>query len=262
MRRTITFLTTLALILVGQSAGAVDNTWITNPQLSGVSLVSTNSKVLANGYALSTQATSFDLVYTAPSGSGGKFAQINLFDVTGGIKISLAANSSGTSSVGCDPQVLSSDTNTCFFRLDGLGKAKIRANITNVSAQAGFKFKVLAGPNIQESAIAQVLFVPPTNKIVATLASTKAMLGGAGGVQFKVTQNGKVTAGIRVLISFKGVGGFLSTSSATSDSKGLVTAYLANFTKTKGTSVVSAKIDGGASSAKATLVWVTGYLTK
>jgi len=86
------------------------------------------------------------------------------------------------------------------------------------------------------------------------------MLGGAGFAQFKVTQDGKPAAGIRVAVSFKGVGSSLSTSVATSDSKGLVTVYLCNLNKVKGSSVVSVKIDGGTASSKATINWVAGTL--
>ncbi len=260
MRKITTIIAALALTLVALPAHAYNNTWIVAPQLSAVKVVATNANTLSTGYALSTQSTGFDFVYTAPTGNGGKFAQINMFDVTGSLGINLAANASGTSSTGCDPQVLSSDTHTCFFRLDGAGKASIHASLSNVSADGAFKFKILAGPNIQESGIAQVLFVAPTNKVVAVSATSKAMLGGAGFAQFKVTQDGKVAAGIRVAVSFKGVGSFLSTAVATSDSKGLVTVYLCNLKKTKGSSVVSVKIDGGTASAKSTINWVAGSL--
>ena len=260
MRKILATLATLALTLVALPAQAYNNTWIVAPQLSAVKVVATNAKVLATGYALSTQSTGFDFVYTAPAGNGGKFAQINMFDVTGSLGVTLTANASGTSSTGCDPQVLSSDTHTCFFRLDGVGKATIHAALSNVTADGAFKFKILAGPNIQESGIAQVLFVAPTNKVTPVSASSKAMLGGAGFSQFKVTQDGKPAAGIRVAVSFKGVGSFLSTTVATSDSKGLVTVYLCNLTKSKGSSVVTVKIDGGTASAKSTIAWVSGSL--
>lgn len=262
MRRAITLLAALALTLVALPAQAVNNTWISNPQLSAVTISATNVTPLANGYSLSTQATGFDFVYTAPAGNGGKFAQINLFDVTGSIIMGLAANTSGTSSIGCDPQVLSSDTHTCFFRLDGLGKARIHVVLSNVTSQGGFKYKILAGPNIQESAIAQVLFVPPTNKVVALKPSVKALAGGAGVLQFRVTQNGKPTAGIRVNATFKGLGSFLSSTTTTSDSKGLVTFYLSNFTKSRGSSLISVRIDGGSGTAKSTILWVSGVLGK
>lgn len=80
--------------------------------------------------------------------------------------------------------------------------------------------------------------------------------------QFKVTQDGKLTAGIRVAVSFKGVGAYLSTAVATSDSKGLVTVYLSNQKKTKGSSVVTVKIEGGTATAKSTIAWVSGSLGK
>ena len=260
MRKTLVTIAALLLTFVSLPAQAYNNTWIVSPQLSAVKVVATNAKTLANGYALSTQTTGFDFAYEAPAGNGGKFAQINIFDVTGSLGLTLTANASGTSSTGCDPQVLSSDTHTCFFRLDGAGKALIHASLNTVTADGAFKFKILAGPNIQESGIAQVLFVAPTNKVTPVSATSKAMLGGAGFAQFKVTQDGKPAAGIRVAVSFKGVGSFLSTSVATSDSKGLVTVYLCNFKKIKGSSVVSVKIDGGTASSKATINWVAGTL--
>jgi hypothetical protein len=260
MRKTLITLAVAALTFVGLPAQAYNNSWITFPQLSEVKVVATNSKSIGAGYSLSTQSTGFDLVYNSSSGNAGKFAQINIFDVTGALGLTLAVNSVGTSSTACDPQVLSTDSHTCFFKLDGLGKARIHAQLSNVSAAGAFKFKILAGPNIQESGIAQVLFVAPTNKVVAVTSAAKAMLGGAGLVQFKITQDGKPAAGIRVTVSFKGVGSNLSTSVATSNSKGLLTVYLSNLTKTRGASVVSVKIDGGTASAKATINWVSGSL--
>ncbi len=260
MRKIITIISALALTLVALPAHAFDNTWITFPNLSAVKVVATNSKTIANGYSFSTQATGFDFAYTAPAGNAGKFSQINIFDVTGSLGMSLAANSVGTSSTGCDPQVLSSDTHTCFFRLDGVGKALIHVGLSNVTSAAAFKFKILAGPNIQESGIAQVMFVAPTNKVTALAASSKALAGGAGGVQFKVTQDGKAAAGIRVTVKFTGIGAYLSTAVATSDAKGIVTVYLSNFAKKKGSSVVTVKIDGGTATSKATINWVGGSL--
>lgn len=262
MRRTITLLAALALTFTALPAHALNNSWISNPQISAVSIATTNVTALSNGFSLSTQSTGFDFVYTAPAGNGGKFAQINIFDVAGSLVMGLAANTSGTSSIGCDPQVLSSDTHTCFFKLDGLGQARIHVNLANVTSQGGFKYKILAGPNIQESAIAQVLFVPPTNKIAALKPSVKALAGGAGVLQFRVTQGVKTSAGIRVTATFKGLGSFLSSATASSDSKGLVTFYLSNFTKSRGSSVISVRVEGGASTAKSTILWVSGSLGK
>lgn len=262
MRKILTLLTALALTFSVSPAQAVDNTWITNPQLTAISLSGSNVKAIAGGYVMSTQVSSFDINYTAPSGNAGKFAQLSFFDFTGPIGLTMAANPSGTSSIACDPQVLSSDTHACYFRLDGYGKAKIRATLSNVNPQGAFKFKILAGPNIQQSGIAQVLFVAPTNKITPVSTTSKAMLGGAGLAQFKVTQDGKLTGGIRVAVSFKGVGAYLSTTVATSDSKGVVTVYLSNQKKTKGSSVVTVKVQGGTASAKSTISWVSGSLGK
>ena len=260
MRKTITLLLAALLTLSGSSAQAVNNTWIVNPQLSAVKVVAPNVKALANGYALSTQVTGFDFSYAAPEGNGGKFAQINIFDVAGALSLTLAANTSGTSSTGCDPQVLSSDTHTCFFRLDGSGRAQIHVALAAVTPAGAFKFKILAGPNIQESGIAQVLFVAPTNKVSAVTSKSKALVGGAGFVQFKVTQDGKVASGVRLKVSYKGVGKFLSASIANSDSAGLVTIYLCNPAKVKGSTVVSVAVDGGAGKSSATIVWVSGNL--
>ena len=260
MRKFLITLAVAALTLVGLPAHAYNNSWITFPQLSEVKVVTTNAKTISAGYTLSTQSTGFDFVYTSASSNAGKFAQINIFDVTGSLGLTLAVNSSGTSSTACDPQVLSTDSHTCFFKLDGLGKAKIHAQLNTVTSAGAFKFKILAGPNIQESGIAQVLFVAPTNKVTPVTATSKAMLGGAGLVQFKITQDGKPAAGIRVTVGFKGVGSNLSTEVATSNSSGLVTIYLSNLVKKKGASVVSVKIDGGTASAKATINWVSGSL--
>ena len=260
MRRVIILATIVATLFTSSPALAFDNTWINSPSLSAVKLSGNNIKVMGTGYNISTQSTAFDFEYTGLASFGGRFAQINIFDVTGGVGLALASNSSGTSSVGCDPQVLSSNTHTCFFRLDGNAKAKIRVTVSGSSSQAAFKYKVLAGPNIQESAIAQVNFVTPTNTIKAVTSSAKAMLGGAGAVQFKVLQDGKITPNIRVAVSFKGVGENLSTATAMSNSKGLVTIYLTNLTKKKGTSVVTAQIDGGKAKTTSSIVWVTGKL--
>lgn len=262
MRKILSLLAAAALTFSVTPAQAVDNTWITNPQLSAVTLTGSNIKTISGGYIVSTQTTFFDVNYTAPSGNAGKFAQLSFFDFTGPIGLTFAANSSGTSSVGCDPQVLSSDIHACYFRLDAYGKAKIRGTLTNANAQGAFKFKILAGPNIQQSGVAQVLFAAPTNKVAAVATTSKAMLGGAGLAQFKVTQDGKLTAGIRVAVSFKGVGAYLSTTVATSDSKGLVTVYLSNQKKTKGSSIVTVKIEGGTATAKSTIAWVSGSLGK
>jgi hypothetical protein len=262
MRKLLTILSAFVLAFSVAPAQAADNTWITNPQLTAISLTGSNVKAISGGYLLSTQVTHFDVNYTAPAGNAGKFAQLSFFDFTGPIGLTFAANANGTSSVGCDPQVLSSDIHACYFRLDGYGKAKIRATLTNVNAQGAFKFKILAGPNIQQSGISQVLFVAPTNKVTAVASTSKALLGGAGLVQFKVTQNGKPTKGIRVAVSFKGVGAYLSTAIATSDSKGLVTVYLSNQKKARGSSVVTVKVDGGTATAKSTITWVSGSLGK
>ncbi|MEY4349040.1 MAG: hypothetical protein RL719_337 [Actinomycetota bacterium] len=260
MRRIITLATIVATLFTASPALAFDNTWINSPNLSALKIVGNNIKVMGSGYNISTQSTGFDFEYTGLASFGGRFAQINIFDVTGGVGLALASNSSGTSSVACDPQVLSSDTHTCFFRLDGNAKAKIHVTVSNASAQGAFKYKILAGPNIQESAIAQVNFVTPTNSIKAVTTSAKAMLGGAGAVQFKVLQDGKVAPNIRVAVSFKGVGENLSTATATSNSSGLVTIYLTNLGKKKGTSVVTAQIDGGSAKTTASIVWVAGKL--
>ncbi len=260
MRRIITLATIVATLFTSSPALAFDNTWINGPSLSAVKLVGNNIKVLGTGFNISTQSSGFDMEYTGVALFGGRFAQINIFDVTGGVTLTLASNASGTSSIGCDPQVLSSDTHTCFFRLDGSAKAKIHVTVANATAQSAFKYKVLAGPNIQESAIAQVNFVVPTNTIKAVTSSAKAMIGGAGAVQFKVMQDGKVAANIRVAVSYKGMGENLSTETAMSNSKGLVTIYLTNLAKKKGTSVVTAKIDGATAKATASIVWVSGKL--
>jgi hypothetical protein len=73
-------------------------------------------------------------------------------------------------------------------------------------------------------------------------------------------QDGKVTPNIRVAVSFKGVGENLSTATAMSNAKGLVTIYLTNLGKKKGTSVVTAQIDGGSAKTTASIVWVAGKL--
>lgn len=236
-------------------AQATDNTWITNPNLNTVSLAGNNIAVNGTGYNLSTQLNAFAFKYSGAPSQAGKFAQINIFDVTGGLVINLASNVSGSSSVACDPQVLASDTHTCFFRLDGNAKADLPVTLANVSAQGAFKFKILAGPNIQESAIAQVNFVSPTNTVKALAASVKAPRGGAAIVQFKVLQGSVIAPNVRLSVSFTGVGAYLSATSVTSDANGLATIYLSNLKKTKGKAVISVLVDGGASNAKATITW-------
>jgi len=113
MRRVLT--TLLVLLLAGIAAyppQAVDNTWITNPNLSAVTLGGTNIVAIGTGINLSTQANGFSFKYAGAPSQDGRFAQINMFDVVGGVTINLAANVSGRSSVAFDPQVLSSDTHT------------------------------------------------------------------------------------------------------------------------------------------------------
>ncbi|MFM7030769.1 MAG: hypothetical protein ACKOWK_06875 [Micrococcales bacterium] len=256
MRRVLA--TLLVLLLAGIAATpaqAVDNTWITNPSLSAVTLGGTNIVSVGTGFNLSTQANGFSFKYAGAPSQAGRFAQINIFDVAGGVTINLAANVSGSSSVACDPQVLSSDTHTCFFRLDGNAKAEIPVTLSKVSAQAAFKFKILAGPNIQESAISQVNFVSPTNTIAAVAKSVRGPRGGAAIVQFKVTQGNIASPNIRVSVSFTGVGAYLSATSALSDSDGLVTVYLSDLKRAKGKAVISAQIDGGTSAGTSTITW-------
>jgi hypothetical protein len=139
--------------------------------------------------------------------------------------------------------------------LDANGHAKIHLLLSSVTQDSNFKFKVLAGPNIQESASATITFTPPTNHIAALYPYTRGLTGGPGFVVFKVTDGGEASKGILVHFKFSGVGENLSNATGTSNAQGLVFAYLTNLKWKTGYSTVTAKVIGGTSKAVGKIHW-------
>jgi hypothetical protein len=251
MRKILVIITVLTSIFTVSPALAFDNTWITYPTLSSVTLVGPN----VHGYVLSTQSTGIDLKFSGGSAQANKFAQINFYDFVGTVRLQLEASLTGVSSTACERQVLGGDSHTCFFRLDGSGKASLHLELAGTSKASNFKFKVLAGPNIQESQSATVTFQPPTNKIAAVYPYTRGLTGGPGVVFFKVTQDGKASKDILVKFSFSGIGQNLSNKTGTSNAQGLVAVYLTNLKWQTGYSTITAKILGGSAKASGKIHW-------
>jgi hypothetical protein len=255
MRKVIVFLTSLALVFGASPALAIDNTWITSPTISAVSIQGGGAQATGAGYSISTQAQTATLMFRGTVAQAGKFAQINFYQFVGGVDLELIPGANGVSSNACDQQTLGGNRHTCFFKLDENSVATIPLKFSNVSRAATLKYKVLAGPNITESSDGIISFSAPTNKIAPVLKDVRGIAGGPGAVQFKVSKNGKATSGIRVKFSFSGVGENLSPVNAVSNKNGLVTVYLTNLKFHRGSAKITARVVGGASKASAYIWW-------
>jgi hypothetical protein len=255
MRKIISLLAIVSLSLAVTPAYATDNSWITSPSLSSISMTGGGVTGGGSSYAFSTQASDAVIHFTGSPSQAGKFAQVNLFDFTGGVAVELQSGTAGVSSTACDHQTLGGNSHTCFFKLDEYAKASFRITFSNATADSHLKLKVLAGPNISESSDALISFVTPTNKIVAVYKDVRGISGGPGVVQFKVTNHGRVSAGVKVRFSFKGVGENLSAVNAVSDKHGILTVYLTNLKFFRGSALVKASVVGGTASATSRIWW-------
>jgi len=256
MRRILISLTALAVVLGASPALALDDHgWITSPTLSAVTISGGGAKANGSGYILSTQVQTATLNFTGTAGQAGKFAQINFYDFTGGVGLELVSGPSGVSSTACDHQTLGGNSHTCYFKLDANSIATIPLILSNATTAGHFKYKVLAGPNITESSDGLISFSQPTNKIAPVRVNVRGIAGGAGATQFLVTDAGKPAAGVRVKLTFTGVGENLSALSTVSNSKGMVTVYLTNLKFFRGSAKITARVVGGHAKAVAYIWW-------
>lgn len=255
MRKLITILLTATMAMVSTPALAIVDTWITSPTLSAVTISGGGAQANGAGYLLSTQAQKATLKFTGTVAQAGKFAQINFYDFVGGVGLELVSGPSGVSSTACDHQTLGGNSHTCFFKLDENSIATIPLILSNASTAGHFKYKVLAGPNITESADGMITFRMPTNKIAAVIKNIRGIAGAAGVTQFLVTDKGKPSAGVRVKFSFTGIGENLSDVNTVSNSKGLVTVYLTNLKFYRGSAKITARVVGGTAKADAYIWW-------
>ncbi|MEY4451883.1 MAG: hypothetical protein RLZZ380_1004 [Actinomycetota bacterium] len=255
MRKLFTSIIALATFLGASPALAIDNAWITSPTLSAVSITGGGASATGVGYALSTQAQTATFKFKGTQAQAGKYAQINFFDFVGGVGLELVSGPDGVSSTACDHQTLGGNNHTCFFKLDANSNASFPLLLSNVTSAGHFKYKVLAGPNITESADGILSFVTPTNKIAPVLLNVRGIAGGPGATQFRVTNYGKASAGVRVKFTFTGVGENLSALNAVSDKNGLVTVYLTNQKFYKGSAKVTARVIGGHAKAVSYIWW-------
>lgn len=255
MRKIVSLIIVFCLSLASVPAHALDNTWITSPSLSSISVTGGGAEPSGSGYAISTQAVSVTMHYTGGVSVANKFAQVSFFDFVGGVGLNLASGESGVSSTACDHQTLGGNSHTCFFRLDDSGNASFEMTLSNLTTGGAFKYKLLAGPNIQESQDGLITFVVPTNKIAPVFKNVRGISGGPGAIQFRVTLHGKPSAGVRVKFSFKGVGENLSALNGVSDKRGLVTVYLTNLKFQRGSAVVKARVIGGTAIATGYVWW-------
>jgi len=255
MRKIFSFLLVCLALFGASPALAIDNSWITNPSLSAVSLSGGGAQASGSGYELSTQAQTATFTFTGTQAQAGKFAQVNFFDFTGGVTLNLVGGPDGVSSTACDHQTLGGNSHTCFFKLDNNSKATFPLLLSNLSTIGHFKYKVLAGPNITESADGLVSFSTPTNKIKPVLLNVRGIAGGPGATQFLVTNHGKPSEGVRVKFTFTGVGENLSALNGVSDKNGMVTVYLTNLKFYKGSAKVTARVVGSHAKAVGCIWW-------
>ena len=106
-----------------------------------------------------------------------------------------------------------------------------------------------------------VTFSAPKSSVKPLVATVKAMAGGAAALRFKLLDGGKPSAGVKVSIAFTGIGDNLSSTSAVSDSSGLVWVYLANLKAKRGTSKVTVTVLGTTTKGSASVKWMTGKLS-
>lgn len=239
--------------LLAPSAQA-DNTWISRPSLSTVSLVAPATTRTGNNTALSTQTSSVVLTYKGSLSDAGKFAQINLFDISPGLTITMTGSPRASAS-GCEQQVLAGDAHSCMFALDGAGNAGIVMTLSGVTLSSSFKYILLSGPNIVQTDPAVVTFSAPKSTIKPVAATVRGQLGGAAVAIYKITENSRVVTGMKVTLSFKGSGENPSATTLTTDSKGQVYFYLSNLTSKRTNTTVTATIQGTVINTTATIVW-------
>jgi hypothetical protein len=243
------------------SPALADNTWISGPILSRVGITATGTVATSSGFTLSTQATTFTLTYRGPAGDAGKFAQVNFFDLSSGMSIALGSTPTA-SSTGCDQQVLGGDSRSCMFKLDGSGSANITGTLSGVTSSSAFKYLLLSGPNIAQTAPANVAFAVPNTTVKAVTATTKALAGGAAVVRFRFFNALVAAPDVKAVVSIKGIGDHFSSATMTSNAQGYIWVYVANIGKKRGNTTVTVGVDGGASSTTATIRWVAGTLAK
>jgi len=236
-----------------------DNTWISGPSLSHVAIVAPASVASATGFTLSTQTSTFTLTYRSSAAEGGKFAQVNFFDFSAGLDLALAASPTA-SSTGCAQQVLGGNTHSCMFKLDANGSADITASLSGSTGASAFKYLLLSGPNIAQTAPANVSFAVASTTLKALTPSIKALRGGAAVLQFRFLDGTLAAPSVRASVVLKGVGDHISATSVTSDANGLVWIYVANLKKKLGTSTVTLTIEGATTTAKSSIKWVKGTL--
>ena len=249
----------LASTLLPITSANADNTWISRTNLAQVTLVAPTATRTGNNTSLSTQTTTFNLTYRGSVGDAGKFAQINMFEVSPGLSITMASTPL-PSSTGCSQQVLGADSHSCMFALDGSGSASIAVTLSGVQLSSSFKFILLSGPNMTQTDPAIVSFAAPRSVINPLAATVKALAGSAALVRFKITENGRVVAGMKADIVKSGIGENLSATSATSDASGVIYVYLSDLTGKKGSTVLTLTIQGTNIKTTATVSWLAGKL--
>ncbi len=252
---------TLATSALVASPAQADNTWISGPSLTHVSILATGAVASGNGVTLSTQTTTFTLAYRSSAADSGKFAQVNFFDLTSGLSLAMTS-ANPASSTGCDQQVLGGNSHSCMFKLDGAGSANVTGVLSGVTASASLKYLLLSGPNIAQTNPANIAFALPRNTVKALAATSKVMAPGAAVLRFRFYDGAAVAASIRATVALTGIGDHISATSVISDSNGYVWVYVANLKKKYGNSTVTLTVDGTANKAVTSIRWVAGTLAK
>jgi len=248
-------------MFVATPAIATDNTWISGPQLSRVAITATGAVATNSGFTLSTQASTFTLTYRGPAGDAGKFAQVNFFDLSTGLNLTLTSSPTA-SSTGCDQQVLGGDNRSCMFKLDGSGSANINGTFSGLTGSSALKYLLLSGPNIAQSAPANIAFAVPNTTIKAFAATTKALVGGAAVLRFKFLNGTTLAPDVKAVVTVTGISDHVSATSVVSNAQGVAWIYVANLSKKRGNTVVTLQVDGSSSSSSSTIRWVAGTLAK
>jgi hypothetical protein len=252
---------TLATSAIVASPAQADNTWISGPSLTHVSILATGAVASGNGVTLSTQTTTFTLAYRSSAADSGKFAQVNFFDLTSGLSLAMTS-ANPASSTGCDQQVLGGNSHSCMFKLDGAGSANVTGVLSGVTASASLKYLLLSGPNIAQTNPANIAFALPRNTVKALAATSKVMAPGAAVLRFRFYDGAAAAASIRATVALTGIGDHISATSVISDSNGYVWVYVANLKKKYGNSTVTLTVDGTANKAVTSIRWVAGTLAK
>lgn len=250
----------LALIagnLLTNTVARADTIWISEPSLSSISFE--GGSATADGTAFFSQVTSFKLNYTGSAASANKFAQLNMFALSDGLRFDFPSSAHASSS-GCDLQVLSGDRNSCMFKLDAQGSASIQVGVVGASIKRSFKYLILSGPNIAQSSVGVGTFVTPVVELRSEAASFKALVGTASVMRFMVYQNGVRAPGIQANVQLTGIGNNLSSKLVSSDRKGILWIYVANTAQKHGSSSVKVTVKGTTTSATSKIQWLSGEL--